>query len=86
MSQSKVFVAPWRFLLAGLEKRFRKVLGRMILEEIQLVRLDRAQRLLLETNDPISNIAALAGFGTTNYFIRLFQHRVGKSPSDFRRR
>ena len=33
----------------GLETRFRKVLGRTILEEIQSVRIEQAKRLLLET-------------------------------------
>ena len=38
----------------SLEKRFREVIGRTILEEIQLIRLERAKRLLMETTHPIS--------------------------------
>jgi LacI family transcriptional regulator len=68
----------------GLEKRFRKTLGRTILEEIQLVRIERAKRLLLETSHPVAKVAKLAGFGTTNYFVRFFRQRVGQSPSEFR--
>jgi LacI family transcriptional regulator len=68
----------------NLEKRFRKSLGCSILEEIQLARLERAKRLLLDTSYPISKVAELAGFGSTGYFIQFFQARVGKTPRRFR--
>jgi LacI family transcriptional regulator len=68
----------------NLEKRFRETIGRTILEEIQLVRLERAKRLLLDTAYPISKVAEIAGFGSTGYFIQFFQARVGKTPRKFR--
>jgi LacI family transcriptional regulator len=68
----------------SLEKRFRNLIGRTILEEIQLTRLERAKRLLMETSYPISKIAELAAFGSTGYFIQFFQKHVGKTPRKFR--
>ena len=68
----------------SLEKRFRDTIGRTILEEIQLVRLERAKRLLLETTYPISKVAQVTGFGSAGYFIQFFQSRVGKTPLKFR--
>jgi LacI family transcriptional regulator len=68
----------------SLEKRFRDAIGRTILEEIQLVRLERAKRLLLETTYPISRVAEMSGFGSTGYFIQFFQSRVGETPRKFR--
>lgn len=68
----------------NLEKRFRDTIGRTILEEIQITRLERAKRLLLETTYPVSKVAELAGFGTTGYFIQFFQSRVGKTPRRYR--
>ena len=68
----------------SLEKRFRDTIGRTILEEIQLVRLERAKRLLHETTYPISRVAEITGFGSTGYFIQFFQDRVGKTPRKFR--
>jgi LacI family transcriptional regulator len=68
----------------SLEKRFRETIGRTILEEIQLVRLERSKRLLLETTYPISRIAEMSGFGSTGYFIQFFQSRVGETPRKFR--
>jgi LacI family transcriptional regulator len=68
----------------NLEKRFQQTLGRTILDEIQNTRLERAKRLLLETNYPVAKVAELAGFGSTGYFIQFFQHRVGRTPRRFR--
>jgi LacI family transcriptional regulator len=68
----------------SLERRFRETIGRTILDEIQLARLERAKRLLLETKYPVSKIAQLAGFGSTGYFVQFFHHRVGKTPRKFR--
>jgi LacI family transcriptional regulator len=68
----------------NLEKRFRDTIGRTILEEIQITRLERAKRLLLETTYPVSKVAELSGFGTTGYFIQFFQDRVGKTPRKYR--
>jgi LacI family transcriptional regulator len=68
----------------NLEKRFRDIVGRTILEEIQLVRLERAKRLLVETPYAVSKIADIAGFGSTPYFIQFFQKRVGKTPRRYR--
>lgn len=68
----------------SLEKRFRETIGRTILEEMQLVRLERAKRLLLETTYSISKVAQITGFGSTGYFIQFFQKRVGKTPRKYR--
>ena len=68
----------------SLEKRFQQAIGRTILEEIQLVRLDRAKRLLLETTYPVSKVAEISGFGSTGYFIQFFHTRVGKTPRKYR--
>ncbi len=68
----------------SLEKRFRETIGRTVLEEIQLTRLERAKRLLLETTYPISKVAEVSGFGSAGYFIQFFQKHVGKTPRKFR--
>jgi LacI family transcriptional regulator, galactose operon repressor len=68
----------------SLEKQFRRVLGRTVLEEIHRARLENAKKLLLETNHPICTVAALTGFRTSDYFVRFFHHRVGMTPRDFR--
>jgi LacI family transcriptional regulator len=68
----------------SLEKRFRQVTGRTILEDMQLVRLERAKNLLLETAYPISKIARITGFGSTGYFVQFFRKQLGTTPRRFR--
>jgi LacI family transcriptional regulator len=67
-----------------LERRFRDTVGRTILEEIQLARIEHAKHLLLETKYPIAKVAELSGFGSTGYFVQFFHNRVGKTPRKFR--
>lgn len=67
-----------------LEMRFRAALGRSILEEVQLAKLEHSKRLLLESSHSVSRVAKLAGFGTVGYFIQFFQQRVGKTPGKYR--
>jgi len=68
----------------SLERRFREVIGRTILQEIQSARIERSKQLLLQTKYPISKVAQLAGFGSTGYFVQLFHERVGATPRKFR--
>ncbi len=67
-----------------LERRLSRALGRSISSEITECRLERAKRLLLETDLPSYRVAAAAGFGTIKTFNRAFRHAVGISPQRFR--
>lgn len=68
----------------ALEMRFRKAVGRTIHAEIQRVRLERAKRLLLESDLPMPKVAAAAGFGTASYFGQVFREAVGMTPARYR--
>jgi LacI family transcriptional regulator len=67
-----------------LERRFSRALGRSISSEITQRRLERAKRLLLETDLPSYRVAAAAGFGTIKTFNRVFRRALGVSPRRFR--
>jgi len=67
-----------------LERRFSGVLGHSIGSEIMQRRVDRAKRLLLETDLPSYRVAAAAGFGTIKTFNRVLRHATGVSPRRFR--
>lgn len=69
-----------------LELRFRKAIGRTIHEEIQRVRLERAKRLLIETDLPMSDVAQAAGFAGASYFSKVFHRTLGYPPGDYRAR
>jgi LacI family transcriptional regulator len=67
-----------------LERRLSRALGRTISSEITQCRLERAKRLLLETDLPSYRVAVGAGFGTIKTFNRVFRRAVGVSPQRFR--
>ncbi len=70
----------------ALELRFRKATGRTILAEIRRVRLERASRLLVETEHPISRVAEASGFGRASYLAQAFRQAFGATPARYRRR
>lgn len=70
----------------SLELRFQAALGRSIVAEIQKARLDRARRLLAESELSVERIAAASGFSSSGYLIRLFKRETGLAPGAFRDR
>jgi AraC-like DNA-binding protein len=52
---------------------------------VQGLRLERSQELLTSTELPVNRIAALSGFGSPQYFCRVFGRAVGMAPGEFRR-
>jgi LacI family transcriptional regulator len=69
----------------ALEIRFRRAMGRTIHAEIQRVRLERAKRLLLESELPIPKVAASAGYDSASYLSQVFRQAVGTTPARYRR-
>lgn len=69
----------------GLERRFRKILGRSVLEEIQRVRVESAKHLLVETELPIPVVANRCGFSTSQRLAAVFKRLTGRSPMAYRR-
>ncbi len=68
------------------ESRFRKLLGRTPHAEIIRLRIERCRQLLSETDLPLTEIAAAAGFRHVEYFSVTFKREVGETPRDFRNR
>lgn len=68
-----------------LELRFRHQLGRTIHEELERLRLQRAERLLLESDFPVPYVAEASGYRSENYFARVFRKKWGMTPHRFRR-
>ena len=69
-----------------LERRFRKVVGRSINNEIVRIRLNRAVELLCQTELAIKVIAHKAGFGSTAYMSAVFREKLNRTPTSFRTR
>lgn len=69
-----------------LEIRFRRHLGRSVLEEIHAVRLRHAVHLLEDTDLPINKIYRRCGFMTHQVFYSMFRQRHGATPKQYRER
>ena len=75
----------------GLSRRhftelFRKVTGRTWLQRVRDLRLDHAEKLLIQTDRSIASIAFECGFGDLSSFYRAFKTRHKLSPKAWRKR
>lgn len=70
----------------GLAQRFRAVMGNTPLAYLRTVRLQRAMRLLSETDRTLEQVAAQVGYRDAFSFSKVFKRVVGIAPKEFRRR
>ena len=63
---------------------FKKQTGSSFIGYLTDFRMDRASRLLVETNEKSYIIAKKVGYTDPNYFSYVFKRRFGVSPSKFR--
>jgi AraC-like DNA-binding protein len=52
--------------------------------EIRRLRIERAKRMLMDTDEPVKYIAFAAGFSSSAQMYQVFQQFVGMSPTAFR--
>jgi two-component system response regulator YesN len=64
---------------------FKKEVGTSFMDYVNKVRIDRATKLLMETDYRISEIAELVGISNPNYFSVIYKKRTGKSPNECRK-
>jgi len=69
-----------------LQRRFRRVLGRSVHDEILRIRLRRVQELLLDTELPLESVADKAGFAHRQYLGEVFKARTGYTLAQYRAR
>ena len=65
--------------------RFTRAVGHTILDEIQEVRLDRAEQMLLNPNQALKAIADFCGFKHPNSLRKFFLKKNGVTMSEWRR-
>jgi two-component system response regulator YesN len=71
---------------AYLSRLFRKETGFSLSDYIAQLRIDRAKRYLIDTNDKVSNIAEGIGYVHFSYFAKLFKKMTGLSPQEYRKK
>lgn len=69
----------------GLERRFVQVLGRTPAAEIRRVHLERAKKLLVETDLAIPDVAEGSGFGSPEYMTYVFRSEFKQTPLKYRK-
>lgn len=72
-------LSPYHFL-----RLFRQTYGMTPFQHITRLRLDRAARLLVTTDETISGICFDLGFESPTSFSLLFRRHFGQSPTDYR--
>lgn len=63
---------------------FKKWTGRTFTEYLTDIRLCEAQKLLVNTDMTISQVALEVGFSSPNYFTRVFKKKKGATPKEFK--
>jgi LacI family transcriptional regulator len=69
-----------------LERRFRAVLDRTVLEEIRRAHVEAAKHLLATTSADLHQVAKQSGFATAGVLNGAFLREVGTTPGAYRRR
>lgn len=74
-------------LSAGYFSRaFKATFGTTMCRYIRQQRIERAQQLMLLSDQPLSQIALACGFTDQAHYCRVFRHVVGMNPNAWRRR
>ncbi|MCC3372157.1 response regulator [Cohnella sp. REN36] len=71
---------------AYLSRLFRKETGLSLTDYIAQTKIERAKRLLTDTNDKVSNIAEGLGYVHFSYFAKLFKKITGLTPQEYRKK
>ena len=69
---------------SGLETRFASVLGYTIRTAIRRTQLERARRLVFDTDMPLKQIAAETGFKSVQHMTTVFRDGFGQTPASYR--
>lgn len=68
-----------------LQSKFKAVLDRTPVEEIQRARLRRARDWLTETDEPLASVADRMGFAYQSHFATWFRRQCGETPAAVRK-
>lgn len=75
----QMFMSPRQFY-----RKFKEINGTSPSEYIKAYRIDKAARLLQETDMPIANVIAEVGIASRSYFYKEFYCRFGVKPKEYR--
>ncbi len=67
-------------------REFRRGTGRTVVEALQLLRINHARQLLVETDRTVLDVAFSSGFESAEHFYRTFRKLTGLTPRAYRSR
>lgn len=70
---------------ATFARRFTRLTGTTVVDYLHALRIQEAQRALLDSDRSITAIAFAAGFNNLAHFNAIFRRRAGCSPSQYRK-
>ena len=65
-------------------RMFKRIVGQSLTDYINDMRLEKAVKLLQESDMPVADISELVGYSGQNYFARLFKKKFNMPPSEYR--
>ena len=68
-----------------LERNFSEFTGRTISQEISRMRIERAKRLMMESDLSLKELSAELGYRNSDHFYKSFLRAEGQTPSSFRK-
>jgi len=68
----------------SLSRFIKKHTGKNFVDCLNEIRIGQASRLIIDTNQSISEIAYTCGFNNISYFNRVFRKKKGCTPKEFR--
>lgn len=74
-----------RFGIKYVSQFFKEEIGEKFSDYVAGVRIEKAKRLLLETEDSVQEIASRVGYTHSFSFIRMFKRIVGRTPGEYRK-
>ncbi|MBI5214029.1 MAG: helix-turn-helix transcriptional regulator [Nitrospirae bacterium] len=66
-------------------KYFKLITGYSFADYINNIRVQKAKEILKNREIPVTEVAALMGYGNSSYFIEVFKKFTGYSPLEFRK-
>ncbi|WP_062108053.1 helix-turn-helix domain-containing protein [Bacillus niameyensis] len=83
--QLKQLEKEFHFNTEYLSRCLKKHTGKTPLQYLQFLRIEEAKKMLIYTDESISQICVNLGVDNYNYFIRLFRTQVGMTPGQYRK-
>ena len=74
-----------RFSASHFSRAFKISFGETFCNYIARRRIERAQEMMIMTDEPLSQIALCCGFADQSHFSRVYRRQVGLSPDRWRR-